>query len=112
MGWGLADEVSESSGRNVMGNEVLTDGGQRLGKVTNIVVEAESGEVLGYELEGDPRLQAHAGRPMFMPIPNTLAVSGSTLMVPATAEPFIRDDLSGFGAAVDDFRAQLSGAAT
>jgi len=111
-GSGLADEVSESSGRNVMGNEVLTDGGQRLGKVTNIVVEAESGEVLGYELEGDPRLQAHAGRPMFMPIPNTLAVSGSTLMVPATAEPFIRDDLSGFGAAVDDFRAQLSGAAS
>ncbi len=108
-GSGLADEVSESSGRNVMGNEVLTDSGQRLGKVTNIVVDADTGEVLGYELEGDPRLQAHAGRPMFMPIPNTLAVSGTALMVPATAEPFIRDDLSGFGAAVDDFRAQLSG---
>jgi hypothetical protein len=28
--------------------------------------------------------------------------------VPATAEPFIRDDLSGFGAAVDEFRAGLA----
>jgi hypothetical protein len=32
--------------------------------------------------------------------------------VPAAAEPFIRDDLSGFGAAVEDFRAQLPGGAS
>ncbi len=108
-GGGLAAEVRSSSGRNVVGNEVLTDTGRRLGTVIDIVVAADSGDVLGYELEGDPKLQGHAGRPMFLPIPDTLAVSGTALMVPAAAEPFIRDDLSGFGAAVEEFRAQLSG---
>ncbi len=110
---GLAAEAQSSAGRNVVGNDVLTDAGQRLGKVTDIVVAAESGEVFGYELEGDPKLQGHhPGQRLFLPIPATLAVSGTALMVPATAEPFIRDDLSGFGAAVEEFRAQLSGSAT
>jgi len=106
---GLAAEAQSSAGRNVVGNDVLTDTGHRLGKVTDIVVAVDSGEVLGYELEGDPKLQGHTGRPLFLPIPAALAVSGTALMVPAAAEPFIRDDLSGFGAAVDEFRAQLSG---
>jgi uncharacterized protein YrrD len=106
-GSALAGEVQASSGRNVVGNDVLTDAGHRLGKVIDIVVAADSGEVLGYELEGDPGLQGHAGRTLFLPIPDTLAVSGTALLVPAAAEPFIRDDLSGFGAAVSEFRAQL-----
>ena len=107
-GSGAAAEVSAGAGGNVVGNEVLTDGGRRLGKVTDIVVAADSGDVLGYELEGDERLQGHAGKRLFLPIPDTIAVSGTTLLVPATAEPFIRDDLSGFGAAVDEFRADLA----
>lgn len=106
---GTGPVAETSGGRNVIGNDVLTDTGQRIGKVTDIVVAAESGEVLGYQLEADLRFEGHAGRPMFMPIPDTLAVSGTALMVPASAEPFIRDDLSGFGSAVDEFRAQLSG---
>jgi len=106
---GLAAEAQSSASRNVVGNDVLSDAGHRLGKVTDIVVAVDSGEVLGYELEGDPKLQGHSGRPLFLPIPATLAVSGTALLVPATAEPFIRDDLSGFGAAVEEFRAQLSG---
>ncbi len=108
-GSGAAAEVSAGAVGNVVGNDVLTDGGRRLGKVTDIVVAADSGDVLGYELEGDERLQAHAGQRLLLPIPDTIAVSGSTLLVPATAEPFIRDDLAGFGAAVDEFRAELAG---
>ena len=106
---GSGPEAGVSAGAvgNVVGNEVLTDAGRRLGKVTDVVVAADSGEVLGYELEGDEGLQGHAGQRLFLPIPDTLAVSGQALMVPATAEPFIRDDLSGFGAAVDEFRAEL-----
>ncbi|MDQ4133074.1 MAG: PRC-barrel domain-containing protein [Actinomycetota bacterium] len=102
----LSDDGSKG-GVNVLGNEVLTDAGRRLGEVIDVVVEVRSGEVVGYELQGDPDLQAHAGAPLLIPIPDTLAVSGSELMVPASAEPYIRDDLSGFGAAVTDFRAQL-----
>jgi len=103
----LSTVVDESAGRNVLGDDVLTDGGRRLGKVIDVVVEVTSGDVVGYELTGDEELQAHAGHPMLIPIPATLAVSGSVLMVPAAVEPFIRDDLSGFGAAVDEFRAQI-----
>jgi uncharacterized protein YrrD len=103
----LSAVVDESGGRNVLGNDVLTDGGQRLGTVIDVVVEVTTGEVVGYELIGDEALQAHAGRPLLIPIPATLAVSGSVLMVPVAVEPFIRDDLSGFGAAVDEFRGQL-----
>jgi len=103
----LAAEAQSSARRNVIGNDVLTEGGHRLGKVVDIVVAADSGDVLGYELEGDPGLQGHAGGHLFLPIPDTLAVSGTALMVPVAAEPFIRDDLTGFGAAVEQFRAQL-----
>ncbi len=104
----VAAEVKAGAVGNVVGNDVLTDAGRRLGKVTDVVVAADSGDVLGYELEGDERLQGHAGQRLFLPIPDTLAVSGQALMVPATAEPYIRDDLSGFGAAVDEFRAELA----
>ncbi len=104
----VAAEVKAGAVGNVVGNEVLTDAGRRLGKVTDVVVAADSGDVLGYELEGDERLQGHAAKRLFLPIPDTIAVSGTTLLVPATAEPFIRDDLSGFGAAVDEFRAELA----
>lgn len=103
----LSREATDSAGRNVLGNEVLTEAGRRLGKVTDLIVDAASGDVVGYELEGDPELQARAGSPLLMPIPDTLAVSGTVLLVPASAQAYIRDDLSGFGAAVDDFRAQL-----
>ena len=75
--------------------------------MTDLVVDAPSGEVVGYELAGDPGLQAHTGSPLLIPIPDTLAVSGAVLLVPASAEPYIRDDLSGFGSAVAEFRAQL-----
>jgi uncharacterized protein YrrD len=107
-GESLSKVVEESAARNVLGNEVLTDAGRRLGEVVDVVVEVTSGEVVGYELTGDKELQAHAGQPLLIPIPATLAISGTVLMVPAAVEPFIRDDLSGFGAAVDEFRVKLA----
>jgi uncharacterized protein YrrD len=106
-GESLSKVVERSSERNVLGNDVLTDAGRRLGEVIDVVIEVTSGEVVGYELQGDNDLQAHAGQPLLIPIPATLAVSGSVLMVPASVEPYIRDDLSGFGAAVDEFRGEL-----
>ena len=109
LGKGTELAAATSGARNVVGNDVLTDAGHRLGMVTDLVVAADGGEVLGYEIEADARLEGHAGQRLFMPIPDTLAVSGTALMVPVMAESFIRDDLSGFGAAVDEFRAQLSG---
>lgn len=102
------------SGRNVIGNQVLTDAGSAIGVVTDLIVEVgllsadkNVGSVVGYEVTGDASLQGREGKPLLLPLPYTLAVSGTTLVVPSAVEKFIRDDLSGFGAAVADYRSQL-----
>lgn len=99
--------VTDSEGRNVIGNAVLTDAGKQLGTVRDLIIEMNDGEVIGYELDGNPELQRAEGAPLLLPLPSTLAVSGDVLMVPADVEEFIRDDLAGFGSAVHDFRARL-----
>ncbi len=99
--------VNDSKGRNVIGNAVLTDAGKQLGTVRDLIIEMSEGEVIGYELDGNPDLQRAEGAPLLLPLPSTLAVSGDVLMVPADVEEFIRDDLAGFGSAVTGFRARL-----
>lgn len=88
--------------RNVLGNEVLTDGGSRLGTVRDlVVVVGGDGRVVGYQIEKD------GGGTAYIPLPSQLAVSGSTLVVPDATSEFVTDDLVGLGAAVDDFRARI-----
>ena len=70
---------------------------------------------MGYEIEASDALQANHSKGgksphLLIPLPNTLAVSGEHVMVPASAEQFVSNDLAGFGAAVQAFRAQLGGA--
>lgn len=101
------------SGSDVLGAEVLTDTGTVLGTVVDVIVEVgdvESGrcDVVGYEIESSEAL-GHKGTKVLLPLPDTLAASGEHLMVPASATGFVRDDLAGFGAAVEAFRAQLKG---
>jgi uncharacterized protein YrrD len=97
----------DAAGRNVIGNQVLTETGKDLGRVIDLIVEMNRGEVIGYELEGETSVQRAEGAPLLLPLPSTLAVSGDTLMVPADVESYIRDDLAGFGSAVAEFRARL-----
>lgn len=104
-----------SSGSDVLGAEVLTDTGTALGTVVDVIVEVgdvESGrcDVVGYEIESSSEALGHKGTKVLVPLPDTLAASGEHLMVPASATAFVRDDLAGFGAAVEAFRAQLKGA--
>lgn len=106
--------AASAKGGNVLGDRVLTDGGTDLGKVVDVVVQVESRgcDVVGYEIEASESLAAKAsnaskGTRLFVPLPDTLAVSGEHLMVPASAEGFVSGDLAGFGAAVTAFRAQL-----
>jgi uncharacterized protein YrrD len=94
-----ADLGRPPSGRDVTGNEVLTEGGASLGKVRDIVVLVGSnGEVVGYEIE------MAAGGTGYIPLPTQLAVSGSALVVPDETKEFIEADLVGLAAAVDKFR--------
>ncbi|HEY2813131.1 MAG TPA: PRC-barrel domain-containing protein [Acidimicrobiales bacterium] len=91
--------------RNVLGDAVVTDAGVRLGVVRDLVLlVGGDGEAVGYELERDGTRET-----WFIPRPVQLAVSGDALVVPADIERFVRHDLVGFGAAVDDFRAELGG---
>ncbi len=97
------DDVARPGGdRNVIGDDVLTEAGVSLGTVRDLaLLVGSAGDVVGYEIE-----KAGGGRG-YIPLPAQLAVSGSTLVVPDITEEFVRDDLVGLGAAVDDFRARL-----
>ena len=88
--------------RNVIGDDVLTEGGRSLGVVRDLaLLVGSTGEVVGYQIEKP------AGGHGYIPLPAQLAVSGAALVVPDVTEEFIRDDLVGLGAAVDEFRARL-----
>lgn len=92
---------------DVLRDRVLTDNGRDLGRVADVVLQGGAGfEVVGYEVEASEALGT-AGRHVFIPLPDTVAVSGENLIVPAAAAEFVSEDLSGFGAAVDQFRDRL-----
>lgn len=95
--------------RNVLGARLVTDTGVDLGAVVDVIVEAaDVADVVGYEVEASAALGGDS-RNVLIPLPDALSVSGEALMVPAAALDFVSDDLAGFGAAVDDFRASLRG---
>ncbi|MPZ67206.1 MAG: PRC-barrel domain containing protein [Pseudonocardiaceae bacterium] len=92
---------------DVLRDRVLTDNGRDLGTVVDVVLQGGTDlEVVGYELEASEALGT-AGRRVLIPLPDTVAVSGENLIVPAAATEFVSEDLAGFGAAVDEFRDRL-----
>lgn len=96
------DVARPEMGRNVLGDDVLTEGGVSLGTVRDLALTVgSSGEVVGYEIE-----KASGGKG-YIPLPAQLAISGAALVVPDVTEEFVRDDLVGLGAAVDEFRERL-----
>ena len=113
-----ASEIVDRSRRSddvagdVLGSRVLTDAGVDLGEVNDVVVavdERGSCDVVGYEVQASEALSTQ-GELVLLPLPDTIAASGEHLMVPASAKDFVGQDLAGFGAAVEAFRAQLKGA--
>jgi sporulation protein YlmC with PRC-barrel domain len=96
------DVGAPPSGRDVTGDEVLTEGGTSLGRVRDVVVLVGSrGDVVGYEIE------TAAGGTGYIPLPAQLAISGATLVVPDATKEFVEDDLVGLGGTVDEFRSRL-----
>ncbi|MDQ4102793.1 MAG: PRC-barrel domain-containing protein [Actinomycetota bacterium] len=91
---------------DVLEDRVLTDNGRDLGRVVDVVLHSGTRlDVVGYEVEASEALGT--GRRVLIPLPDTVAVSGENLIVPAAATEFVSDDLAGFGAAVDAFRSRL-----
>lgn len=111
---GAASRSSSGHGSgNVLGSRVLTDAGSDLGGVVDVVIEVRTGEgatcdVVGYEIEASESLGTK-GTKLLIPLPDTLSASGEHVIVPAGARNFVSQDLAGFGASVDAFRAQLRG---
>ncbi len=101
-----------SARADVLGSRVLTDAGTDLGVVVDVVVEVQGAgdecDVVGYEIEASEAME-NSGTRVLMPLPDTIAASGENLIVPASAKDFVRHDLAGFGAAVEEFRTQLAG---
>jgi len=93
------------AGRDVLGAAVLTDDGERLGEVSDVIVALGPGaQAVGYEVHVAGEDAKHA---RYLPLPEQIAVSGDALIVPHEVGAFIHDDLAGFGAAIEDFRARL-----
>ena len=92
---------------DVLSGRVLTDAGVDVGSVVDVIIQVGAhADIVGYEIEASDALPT-AGRKVLIPLPATLSVSKEHLMVPAAATDYVSDDLSGFGAAVDEFRARL-----
>lgn len=91
-----------SSDRDVIGVSVITEEGVALGTVTDVVVRlGKKVEAVGYEVASADT----DGQHFFIPLPDQVAVSGDALMVPSGFDEFVRDDLTGFGGAVDAYLA-------
>jgi len=101
--------VADTHGGNVIGNRVITEGGADLGEVVEVVVAVGGATgVVGFEIEATPGLRPDDDHHVFIPLPDTLAISGERIIVPDSATEYMRDDLSGFGGAVDAFRSKLA----
>lgn len=88
-------------GVSVIGTRVLSEAGDDLGVIDDVVLETDSTpHAVGYRVDG-------ANGQVFVPIDVQVALSGENLLLPAEATDFIRSDLSGFGAAVANHRSQL-----
>ncbi|KNE84116.1 PRC-barrel domain-containing protein [Streptomyces xinghaiensis] len=98
----------EAGGGDVLGSRVLTDAGTDVGKVTDVVIEvtATTAAVAGYQVASSEAL-GRQERTVYIPLAETVAVSGEALVIPAAATDFVADDLPGFAGMVQAFRAHL-----
>jgi uncharacterized protein YrrD len=110
---GAVGEEASAGARDVTGGMVLTDAGQALGQVTDILVALVPGpalraDVVGYEIAPAESLGRGKGR-VFIPVPDTLAVSSAHLVVPDAVRSYLTDDLADFDQTVARFRAEYRG---
>ncbi len=102
-------DLATGSGGDVLGNRILTDDGTELGEVVEVIITSgRSAEVVGFEVAAAEGVRA-GDHHVFIPMPDTSAISGERIVVPDAAVEYIRDDLTGFGGAVAEFRERLSG---
>jgi uncharacterized protein YrrD len=103
-----ADATSNEPIGNVISDRVLTDSGVIIGKVTDVVIDAGVGAVVGFEIAPSEERKSRNGRKSYLPFHDTRSLSSDTLVVPAAAIDYIANDFAGFAEAVDRYRADLA----
>lgn len=71
------------------------------------MIDTADGRVVGYEVLPSDEPDQRKGRRSYLPLPETGAVSGEALIVPASAIDYISTDLAGFGEAITRYRDML-----
>jgi uncharacterized protein YrrD len=94
---------------DVLADRVVTDSGVQVGTVSDVVIDTADGSVVGYEVVAADQPKQRKGRRSYLPLPETGAVSGEALVVPASALDYIATDFAGFAEAVDRYRTMLRG---
>ncbi len=107
----LAEQPPEDRNRggDVLADRVMTDTGVNVGTVTDVVIDTADGRVVGYEVLPSDEPDQRKGRRTYLPLPETGAVSGEALIVPASTTDYISTDLAGFGEAIDRYQEMLRG---
>ena len=97
--------ASTGDAASVIGNRVLSADGTVLGEVVGVVVSTGADPAaVGYEIDPTDDAGDKMEDRAFVPISAQMAISDDNLMLPESATEFIRNDLAGFGAAVDAYR--------
>ena len=104
-----SDPARRDARGDVIADRVMTDSGVQVGTVTDVVIDTATGSVVGYEVLSADEPEQRRGRRSYLPLPETGAVSGEALIVPASAVEYIATDFAGFGEAIDRYRDLLRG---
>ncbi|MFF7969360.1 PRC-barrel domain-containing protein [Streptomyces sp. NPDC007903] len=96
--------LTSSGGGNVLGTRIMTDGGNHLGKIVDVILETgRTPTVAGYEIETPDRGHQRA----LLPVVEPAAVSGEMVLVPDATSEFTAADLTGFPETVRGLRSRL-----
>lgn len=77
--------------RDLLNKEIITDGGLRLGILTNIMINSVTGEIKWYEISDSMVMDLLYGR-MIMPLPQVQIVGQDKVIVPETMKNFLHEE--------------------
>lgn len=105
---GLDTVLSDGSG-DVLSGRALTDGGTDLGKILEVIVSLGSPpKMVGLEIEASEELHAD-GAHLFIPVPESLAVSENQVLLPESVKEYATADLDEFRETVRTFDEETKG---
>lgn len=94
------DALQSDAGSSVIGTRVLSADGSELGKVKGVVLATGPlPAAVGYEID-----VTEGADDVFVPISAQMVLSEDNLLLPEGATEFVRNDLAGFGAAIESYR--------